>query len=91
LSRRRGDAAAEEISDTEGDVMAQNKQTLFVIFSGPKQHAGPGTHYFAEDGSTTTLRPKAARFYTFTDQNQITLSAHIYIGREEFTEFDLRG
>jgi hypothetical protein len=77
--------------------MAKKKQTLFVIFSAPHQHAGPGTHYIATDGSTTTLRPKAARFYTFAEakdfaqQNHITLNAHTYIGPEEFTDFDLRG
>lgn len=75
----------------------KKKQTLFVIFSGPQQHAAPGTRYIAQDGSTTTIRSKAARFYSwdeakdFADRMGIALTALKYIGQEDFTDFDLHG
>lgn len=77
------------------------KQTLFVIFAGPKPRvkprARPGPRYIANNGSTTTLRSRAARFWTyweakaFAEVNHIALTALTYIDREYFTELDLRG
>jgi hypothetical protein len=61
------------------------KQTRFVIFAGPKPRAGPGPRYIANNGSTTTLRSKAARFWTyweakeFAEVNRIALTAVTYI------------
>jgi hypothetical protein len=73
------------------------KQSRFVLLAGPQQQAGPGTRYIANDGSTTTIKSQAVRFWTywgaknFADQNHIPLNAHTYIGREDFTEVDLLG
>jgi hypothetical protein len=73
----------------------KKKQTLFVIFSGPQQHAAPGTRYIAQDGSTTGRRSQAATFVTFHDAKDfaehhgIVLDAHTYIGQEDFTAFEL--
>jgi hypothetical protein len=74
----------------------KRRQTLFVIFSGPQQHGGPGTRYIANDGTTTDLRSYAAKFYTweeakkFAEGKSITLDAAMtYIGQEDFTEFEI--
>jgi hypothetical protein len=73
------------------------KQTRFVISAGPKPRARPRTRYIANNGSTTTIRSKAARFWSYWDAkefaevNHITLNAGAYIDREDFTELDLRG
>ena len=75
----------------------KKKQTLFVIFAGPKQPAEPGPRYIANDGSTTTIRPLAAKFWSFWDAkefaevNQIALNPHTYIDREYFTDFETQG
>lgn len=72
----------------------RKKQMLFVIFTGSKKQGKTGARYIANDGSTTTSRLGAARFWTFwgakefAETNRITLNAHTYIDREEFTEFD---
>ena len=74
----------------------KQKQTLFVIFSRPKKRAEPGDRYIANDGSTTTIRSKAARFWTywdakaFAEMNHIALNALTYIGREYFTAFEVQ-
>ena len=71
----------------------KKKQTLFVIFARPKHPAEPGDRYIANDGSMTTIRSKAARFWTYWDAkafaelNHIALNALTYIGREYFTAF----
>jgi hypothetical protein len=70
-------------------------QTLFVIFVGPQQHARPSTRYIANDGSTTTIRSHAARFWTYWGAKTFAEENHIafglaYIGREDFTDFDMR-
>ena len=76
----------------EGSLPRKKKQTLFVIFVGPKQPAEPGPRYIANDGSTTTSKSKAARFWTYWDAkafaevNRIILNAHTYIDGEIFTE-----
>jgi len=70
-------------------------QTLFVLFVGPQHHARPGTQYIANDGSTTTIRSHAARFWTywgaktFAEENHMALNALTYIGREDFTDFEM--
>jgi hypothetical protein len=72
-------------------------QRLFVIFAGPKQPAEPRTRYIATDGSTTAIRSKAARFWTywnaqaFAEMNHIVLNALTYIDREDLTEFEVQG
>jgi hypothetical protein len=74
----------------------KKKQTLFVIFAIPKQPAEPGNRYIANDGSMTTIRSKAARFWTywdakaFAEMNHIALNALTYIGREYFTAFEVQ-
>lgn len=71
-------------------------QTLFVIFTGPKKQEEAGTRYIANDGSTTTSRLVAARFWTYWDAkafaktNHIALNALTYIGREFFTAFEVQ-
>ena len=78
-------------------MMRKGKQTRFVIFFGHEMREDPGARYVAENGSTTTMRLKAATFDTFPDakdfaeQNHISLDAHTYIGQEDFTDFDLQG
>ena len=68
-----------------------------MIFAGPNQHAGPGSRYIANDKSTTTIRTKAARFWTywdskaFAEMNQIALSGLTFIDREYFTDFEVQG
>jgi hypothetical protein len=82
----------------DGEALPQEKkQTLFVIFTGSKKQEKAGTRYIANDGSTTTSRLVAARFWTFwgakefAETNHIALNAHTYIDREVFTEFDTEG
>jgi hypothetical protein len=70
-------------------------QTLFVIFTRPQPHARSETQYVANDGSTTHSRSHAARFWTFWDAkafvavNHMALNALTYIGREDFTDFEM--
>jgi hypothetical protein len=72
----------------------KKKQTLFVIFDGPQQHGGPGTRYISEAGTSTAYRHEAASFFTFTDAKTfadtkgIVLTDMVYIGQEDFTEFE---
>jgi hypothetical protein len=88
-----------EVSLTnDGGVMPRKKkQTLFVIFAGSKRQEEAGTRYIASDGSTTTHRSLAARFWTFwgakkfAEVNHIALNPHTYIDREVFTEFETQG
>jgi hypothetical protein len=80
-----------------GSVPQKKKQALFVIFAGSKKQEAAGTRYIANDGSTTTNRSVAARFWTFwgakefAEMNAIALNAHTYIDREVFTEFETQG
>jgi len=66
------------------------KYRRFVIFSGPKRRASPGTRFIAIDGSTTSDRSKAVKFLTrlyakeFADQQGIELGALAYIAQEDF-------
>jgi hypothetical protein len=66
----------------------------FVIFASPEKHVGLGPCYIAPDASTTMLSSKAAKFYTladakaFADVNHIALTAHTYIGVEDFVVSD---
>lgn len=86
-----------ELINDEGALPRQKKQALFVIFAGSKKQEEAGTRYIANDGSTTTMRSLAARFWTFwgakefAEVNQIALNAHTYIDREVFTEFEPQG
>ena len=75
----------------------KKKQRLFVIFARSKQPAEPGTRYVADDRTTTTIRSKAARFWTYWDAqafaevNQIALNALTYIDREDGTDCETQG
>jgi hypothetical protein len=72
--------------------MAKTKQTLFVIFASPLSQVAVGTCYVAQDGTTTIIRSKAARFHSFTDAKEfaiksgIALNGHTYIGLEDFID-----
>ena len=72
------------------EFMRSKKQTYYVIFAGPQQHAGPGTRYIADDGSVTDLKSQAEKFVTsgdaedFAKAHGIELNAIRYIGREDF-------
>ena len=72
--------------------MAKTKQTLFVIVAGPQQQGAPGTCSIAQDGSTTMIRLRAGRFYSFADAKEfakksgIALNGHAYIGLEDFID-----
>ena len=78
----------------EAGLSQKKKQRLFVIFARSKQKAGAGMRYIANDGSTTTSKSKAARFWTFWDAkafaevNRIVLNAHTYIDGEIFPEME---
>jgi hypothetical protein len=73
------------------------KQPWFVIFAGLNQRAGGGSRYISNDRSPTTIRSKAARFWTywdakaFAEMNHIALNALTYIDREYFTDFEVQG
>jgi hypothetical protein len=76
-----------------GDLpMRKTKQALFVIFTSLQKQVALGTCYIAPDASTTMLSSKAARFFsladakTFVDANHIELTAHTYIGVEDFID-----
>jgi hypothetical protein len=75
--------------------MAKTKQTLFVIFACPQTQVATGTCYIAQDGTTTMLRSKAARFHKFAEakefakEHHIALSTLTYIGLEDFTDADM--
>ena len=77
--------------------MPRRKQTWFVIFAGPNPRVAPGRRYIANDRSTTTIRTKAARFWTywdakaFAEMNQIALSGLTFIDREYFTDVEVQG
>jgi hypothetical protein len=77
--------------------MAKTKQTLFVIFAGHQKQVASGTCYIAQDGTTTMMRSKAARFYSFAEakefakENHIRFNAHTYIGLEDFTDVEMQG
>ena len=68
----------------------QKKLKLFVIIAESKAAKEAGIRYIGNDGSTTTLKSVAARFWTFwgakefAELNQIALNARTYIDREEF-------
>jgi hypothetical protein len=67
----------------------------FVIFDGPQQQGGLGTHYFSKDGTSTEFRSIAAKFFTapdaldFAQRSNISIDALHSIGIEDFTDFDL--
>ena len=75
----------------------RKKQSLFVICSGSKQREEADTQYIATDGSPTTNKTLAARFWTFwgakkfAEVNHIDLNPHTYIDREIFTECEIQG
>jgi hypothetical protein len=77
--------------------LAKTKQSLFVIFAGPKQKVALGACYIALDGYPTMMRSKAARFINFADAiafaeaKRIALNALTYIGLEDFTDLELKG
>jgi hypothetical protein len=69
------------------------KWRAYVIYAAPDQYGRGGvSHYFAEDGSVTDRKEKAARFVThgdaqdFAKAKKITLDGAMrYIGQEDFT------
>ena len=77
--------------------MSNTRQTRFVIFAGSQQYVAPGTCYIAQDGTTTMIRPKAARFYSFAEAKEFAKEKHImfnaltYIGLEDFTDVEMQG
>jgi hypothetical protein len=74
----------------------RKKHTLFVMFAGPQQFGRPGTRYIAKDGKQTGIKARAAKFYSFTEakefakEKNIELTALIYIGQEDFTDFEIQ-
>jgi hypothetical protein len=76
--------------------MAKTTQSRYVIFAGPQKQEAFGACYIALDGYSTILRAKAARFDSFADAKEfaevsrVALNGHTYIGREAFTDFELR-
>lgn len=70
-------------------------KTLWVIFRGPQQYSGLGTKYYDQNGSITSVRRDAIKFYSDDDardwaiEKNITLSTTTYIGRQEFSQADL--
>jgi hypothetical protein len=71
------------------------KKQRFVIFDCPPLRQGPGTRYIANDGTSTDTRSKAANFTShaearaFAALKHITLSDNVYIGIEEFSDFEV--
>jgi hypothetical protein len=69
--------------------------TRWVIFRGPQQHSGSGTRYYDQNGSITSVRRNAIKFYSCEDardwtiEKNIPLSATTYIGQQEFSQADL--
>jgi hypothetical protein len=78
--------------------MSQSKrQNFFVIFRGPQQHGRAGTRYYANDGTVTNIKTKAAKFYSpedareFAKQNNIKLTPITYIDLEDFSHSEIYG
>jgi hypothetical protein len=77
--------------------MAKTKESLFVLFTVPRQQVASGACYIALDEYPTVLKWKAARFHSFADakafaeENCIALNGLTYIGLEDFTDVDLKG
>jgi hypothetical protein len=77
--------------------MAKTKESLFVLFTVPRQQVASGACYIALDGYPTVLRSKAASFQSFADakafakENRIALNGLTYIGLEDFSDLDLKG
>ena len=86
---------AKQTSDAN-NTMASKRKTMFVIFVGPQQHGRPGTHYVASNGEVTDLRSQAAKFPSqgfaeeFAEERGIALTETKYIGKEEFTDFEIQ-
>jgi hypothetical protein len=78
--------------------MAKKKihKNLWVIFASPEQHGGAENDFYAKDGTRTTSRRKAVKFYSheeakdFLKKKGIKLSDPIqYIALLDFTESEL--
>ncbi|MDA2916290.1 hypothetical protein MYX64_05540 [Nitrospinae bacterium AH_259_B05_G02_I21] len=69
---------------------------MFVIFAGPQQHGGRGTRYYANDGAITDNKSRAKKFDSFAEAEEfakaknIKLTATTYIGKEDFTDFEIQ-
>ncbi len=49
---------------TKGENMPRRHRIdLVVIFAAPQQYSGPGTEYFAKDGTITPNKSEAAKFH----------------------------
>jgi hypothetical protein len=72
--------------------MAKPKQAFFVIIASPQQQVAPGSCYIAQDGSTTMMSSKAAKFLSladakeFVEENRIALNAFTYIDLKIFID-----
>ena len=77
--------------------MEKTKESLYVLFTVPRQWVASGACYIAWDGCPTILRWKGARFHRYADakafakENRIALNGLTYIGLEDFTEGELKG
>ena len=74
----------------------QKRKNLWVIFASPEQHGGRENHFFAKDGTRTTSRRKAVKFYShgeakdFLQKKGIKLRDPIqYIALLDFSESEL--
>ena len=70
-------------------------ETRYVIFSGPQQIRGPGTHYIASNGSVTKNQHEAVKFFAdsaareWAQKQGIEITDMVYIGQEDFNKTDL--
>jgi hypothetical protein len=68
------------------------KQQFFVIFAGPQQFNGPN-RYIEDDGKTTDMRARAAKFSSqpdakaFFDKHKIRVTCQI--GQETFEDHEV--
>ena len=68
------------------------KHKRFVIFAGPKQFNGPN-HYIDNDGKTTDMGARAAKFSSWADAKSFFDRHHIratcQIGEESFEDHEV--
>jgi hypothetical protein len=78
-------------------MVKRKRKMVFVIFARPEQRGpGPGNEFFAEDGTTTQSRQRAARFHSaesahqFGKQKRIALDGAMrYVAPMYFSEDEL--
>jgi len=68
------------------------KQKLWVVFAGPQQLQGPN-HYIDNDGKTTDMGARAAKFSSWADAKSFfdkhNIRATCQIGQESFEDHEL--